>query len=522
NEDDVFSGAFMVNAPLIEDELAIRITGEGSLGQSYVDILPTVPAGFDPEDERFGRIRGKLLYEPRQMPGLSLLFSVDHVENEQPTQGLVNDVDNIRIDNTNPFALVSSYEDVTQTVYQAKSTYEINDRLTWVSRVAYLDNELLFRDTEDVLDFGFPFVLGATGFDKSQIEAETYLQFGEYGIMRRGVVGVIHNTEHEDGFNTGTLEFSADGRIANTGIYGEVEISADELVEGLTFVAGGRLEIDDRFRRTQAPLGNPVGDIDLQATEFLPKLGVRYEPTENTAVGYTYSRGFRAGGLDVDLTAPIFQLPLSTSAFGPEFIDQHEIYARGSFLDGRLNLSAAGFYYVWDDAQVEGAAQFLGGAVSLIGNVPEAVGFGAEFAAVFAVSPQLSITGSLGLLDTEITDPGADLAEFDGAALPRAPEVTVSAGIAWTPIEDLIAKFDVRHIGSTVSALGQPEMSSYTVADVSLGHRFAAGSTEFQVQGFVKNLLDERYETFKELSQIGLLSAVGRPRTFGVALTARW
>ncbi len=522
NKDDTGYGAFMINVPIAPDELAVRVTGEGSVGESFIEILPTVPAGFDPEDEKFGRVRGKLLYEPKRMPDLSVLLSVDHVVNEQPSEGLVNDVENIRIDNTNPFALVSSYEDVKQTVYQMRTSYQFNDSFRLVGRVAYLDNDLVFRNTGDVINLGFPFILGETGFDKNQIEGETYLQFDDIGFIRRGVLGVIHNTENEDGYNDGTVEFSADGRIRNTGIYGELELSADSVIDGLTFIAGGRLELDDRFRRTQAPLGNPVGNADFQETEFLPKLGVRYELNDDVSFGYTYTRGFRAGGLDVDLTAPIFGLPLSTSVFGPEFIDQHEVYARGSFMGGKLDVSATAFHYIWENAQVDGAASFFGGVVSLIGNVPEAVGYGAEFNASYEIMPAVSIRAALGLLDTEITDAGANLAIFDGAALPRAPDVTASFGLSWSPINNLTTNFDVRHVSSTVTGLGQPEMSGYTVADISAGYRVASQFGEFEVEGFVTNIFDERYETFKEVSGIGVLSAVGRPRTFGVSLTTKW
>lgn len=521
-EDHTAYGAFMVNTPLLEDQLALRITGEGSIGESYVDIVPAVPAGFDPEDERYGRIRGKLLYEPSNLLGLSVLLSVDYVKSEQPQEGLVNDLENVRIDDSNPFALVSSYEDLTQSVYQVRTTYDIDDRFSVVGRVAYLDNDLVFRDTGDVINFGFPFILGETGFDKNQIEAETYLQVQDLSVLRRGVLGVIHNTEDEDGYNTGTLAFGSDGQINNTGIYGEAELSADRIIEGLSLIAGARFEIDDRYRSVDAPVGNEISNANFTETAFLPKLGVRYALNEDVAFGYSYTRGFRAGGLDVDQTAPLFSLPVSTSVFEPEYIDQHEVYTRASFLDGDLNLSATGFYYIWDDAQVQGAASFFNGAVSLIGNVPEAVGYGAEFNADYAVLPSLSVRGALGLLHTEITDAGDALASFEGAALPRAPKITASLGLSWQPLENLTASFDVRHVGSTVSGLGQPEMEAYTVADVSAAYTRDTQFGSFEIEGFVTNVFDERYETFKETSAIGTLSAAGRPRTFGLALTARW
>ncbi|MEM8794036.1 MAG: TonB-dependent receptor [Pseudomonadota bacterium] len=521
NQNGTINGAALVNIPIVEDQAALRFTAEGSFGDSFVDIVPSVPAGFDPNQETFGRVKGKLLLEPSSLPGLSVLVSVDHLRNEEPIDGFVDDVEAVSISGANPFGLVSSFEEVDQTVYQARASYDFDERFTLVSRVAYLDNSLLFADTGDVFNFGFPFALGATGFDKDQIEGEVYLQFRDLGVIRRGVFGVIHNTEKEDGFNSGTLEFTADGEINNTGVYGEVEVSADRFVDGLTFIGGGRLEIDNRFRDTFAPAGNPVGAFYGSETEFLPKAGIRYEPTDNLTFGYTFSRGFRAGGLDVDLTAPIFGLPLSISEFGSEFINQHEVYARGSFLDGKLDLSATGFYYKWDDAQVEGAASFFGGGVVLIGNVPEAIGFGGEFNAAYKINQQFSVKAALGLLETEITDAGTGLATFEGSALPRAPELTISGGLTWQPMENLKAAVDVRHIGETFTGLGEATLDNYTVVDVSAGYTVRTGSSEFQLEGFVNNIFDESFITFSEAGFI-TLTAVGRPRTFGALLTAKF
>ncbi|MEM8698231.1 MAG: TonB-dependent receptor plug domain-containing protein, partial [Pseudomonadota bacterium] len=172
-QDGTVTGAFMANVPLIEDQVALRVTGEGSIGQSFVDIAPVLPAGFDPEEERFNRFRGKLLFEPEALEGLSLLLSVDRTRSEKPLEGFVSDVSTISIDNTFPFALRSSYEEVDQITGQARLTYDFNDSFSMVGRFAFQENELLFVDTGEGF---FGIAIGATGFDKRQFEGEAYLQ----------------------------------------------------------------------------------------------------------------------------------------------------------------------------------------------------------------------------------------------------------------------------------------------------------------------------------------------------------
>ncbi|MEM1162842.1 MAG: TonB-dependent receptor plug domain-containing protein, partial [Pseudomonadota bacterium] len=269
-EGGTVNGAMMLNVPVLEDELALRITAEGSVGQSYVDIEPVLPAGFDPEDEVLNRLRGKLLWEPEAIDGLSVLLSVDRSRNERVLQGFVTDVDSITIQSPGLFSFASSYEEVDQVTAQAKLTYEFNEKLALVTRFAFQENELLFVDTGE----GFPgFSIGATGFDKRQFEGEAYLRFEDLGFIERGVLGVVHNTEDEEGFNNGSFQFGLDGKIQNTGIYGEIEISAGALVEDLVLIAGGRLEIDNRERATTS-FGLPASDASFDETVFLPKAGV--------------------------------------------------------------------------------------------------------------------------------------------------------------------------------------------------------------------------------------------------------
>ncbi|MEM8699251.1 MAG: TonB-dependent receptor, partial [Pseudomonadota bacterium] len=388
-----------------------------------------------------------------------------------------------------------------------------------VGRFAFQENELLFVDTGEGF---FGIAIGATGFDKRQFEGEAYLQVQDLGILERGVFGLIHNTEIEEGFSNGTFAFALDGKIRNTGIYGEVELSGDALLPGLTVIAGGRLEIDDRTRSTNS-LGFPASDASFKETVFLPKAGLRYDVTEDVTVGYTYARGFRNGGLDVDF----FSFPVLTSVIQPEFIDQHEVFVRSSFLGDRLDVSATAFYYDWKDAQVPGSSPVIdanGGR--LFGNVPEAIGFGGELIAAFRPIPEVRIDGSIGLLRTEITDAGPVVPEFKGAELPRAPNVTASAGITVTPITGFEANASVSYVASTKSALGEATNDAYAVVDLSAGYEFDAGPTSIQVEGFISNLFDERYVTFDEGLPAGFgggsLRAVGRPRTFGAAATVRF
>ncbi|WP_298971181.1 TonB-dependent receptor [uncultured Roseobacter sp.] len=512
--------AFMLNTPLVEDQLAFRLVGEFGSGDSYIQNGPNpLPAGFDPNDESSERLRAKLLFEPAAAPRLKLLFSAERSKAEGPTEGFFNgDIEDLSVSGV--FALASSYEEVDQTVYSSRLTYDLSDRATFVARISSSDNELRFLNTGET-PFGFSF--GETGFDKELAEAEAYLQFSDVGIVTSGVLGIIRSVEDEKGFNDGLLAFSVDGRIENTGLFGEVELDASAVAQGLSVILGGRYEKDKRTRTSLDGSGALVGTATFSENVFLPKLGLRYEVNERTTLGYTYSEGFRGGGLDVDLGAALSPAAFSSVAFAPEYLKQHEVYAQTTALDGALDLSATAFFYQWQDAQVSGAAAYPISGDSAIGNIPEAEGMGLELSAVYRMTDEFSVSGGLGLLDAEITQVSATQTAFLGQKLPLSPEATASLGVAYQGRTGFDASAQLRFVGSRTSALNQSKLDSFTVVDVSAGYETELAHNQiFRVDVFVDNLFDERYQTFTEATSFGGLNIVGKPRTVGVSATWRF
>jgi len=510
--------AFMANTPIIEDQLALRFTGEFTDGESYITNPDPLPGSFDANEETSQRLRAKLLWEPVSVPGLSMVLSAEKSDIVGPTEGFFNgDIDDLALDGI--FTFSSAYEDVEQTTYSARLTYDIGDSATVVARVSRLDSDLRFLDSGEEIFPGA--TLGETGFQKEMTEAEIYVQFADVGMVNRGVFGVIRSVEDEEGYNNGAaLAFDLEGKIENTGIYAELEFDGAALAPGLAFIAGGRYEIDDRARTSRDGTGTLVGTGDFEEEVFLPKLGLRYDMSDLTSVGYTYSEGFRGGGLDVDLAAPFGGAAYSAAVFSPERLKQHEIYGRADDVAGILDLKASAFYYTWEDAHVSGSATYPDSGDSALGNIPEAIGKGLELSAVYRATDSLTFNGALGLLDTEITKVGAAQAAFLGQTLPRAPETTASFGAAYQGPDGFDASLDARYVSDHVSALEQTTLDSYVVVDIATGYEVELGSgTNLRVDAFISNLFDERYQTFSEATSFGGLNKVGAPRTIGVSAT---
>ncbi|MEM8839757.1 MAG: TonB-dependent receptor [Pseudomonadota bacterium] len=260
------------------------------------------------------------------------------------------------------------------------------------------------------------------------------------------------------------------------------------------FIAGGALELDNA------------------ETVFIPKVGLRYDLNDNVTLGYQYSEGFRAGGLDFDFIDPANGFTI----FDSETLRQHEIYTRTSFLDERLTLNGSAFYYKLEDAQTPGAAAI---GVFLRGNLPEVRGLGLELDGTYDFGRGFTASAGLGLLDTEITDAGDVVPEFEGDEAPFAPNVTANFGVGYASDNGFDAFVRVRYVAGLIDSLGGAEIPRFTTLDLGGGyeHETNKGHT-FRIDAFVNNVFDDRIVTGSFDGQ----EFLGRPRTFGISGTVKF
>lgn len=493
DSDGTVGYALMLNTPVVQDQIALRFTAEGSDGNSYVD--PNPAPGSDPEsieDQEYERYRAKLLFTPEAVPGLRIVATAEHSRREAQVAPVVL-----------PGTLLDGFVtgiDNEQDVFGVEASYDLGNNLTLEARTSYLQNRTL----------NLP---GTIGTEVNSTSAEILLRGEDIGRINRFVFGASYDRQVEDieGPNLGSGIF-VEGEIETIGIYGEIDYA---LTDRLDVIAGARFERDNR-ERDLLLFGNPAQN-ETSESAFIPRIGLRYAVTDETDVGYFYSEGFRPGGLTFD-----FFDPAGTSAvFGSETLRQHEIYTRSTFLGGRATFNASAFYYEFDDAQVIGAFIAPTGE-ALIGNVPKSRGYGAEFDGSYSFGNGFTLTGGLGLLDTEITDAGSVLPGLKGAELPRAPSVTADLGLSYVSNNGWDASINVRHVGSADFELNDGgTQEAYTTVDLAAGYEFDIGPNRtFRVDAFVNNLTDERI--ILGVEGFNGDEYVGRPRTIGLSGTIRF
>jgi iron complex outermembrane receptor protein len=131
----------------------------------------------------------------------------------------------------------------------------------------------------------------------------------------------------------------------------------------------------------------------LTATAVTPRVSLRYKIDEGTNVYFTYSEGFKSGGVSVKAVtdAPLTHVLVQGVTYQPEYIKSYEVGLK-SAITPRLTVNAAGFYYDYTNLQVE---SFPSPTVQIIQNAATARIYGVDADATARVTDELTFTAGV-------------------------------------------------------------------------------------------------------------------------------
>lgn len=180
--------------------------------------------------------------------------------------------------------------------------------------------------------------------------------------------------------------------------------------------------------------------------DFAPRAGLRFAWSDTASVYVTVSKGYKAGGARTGNDTNNNSAPISIR-FDKEQLWNYEAGIKTELADRRVRLNLSVFYLDWKDLQVE-AFRFLTPG-DLSSNLEQTVNVdseakGAELEIIARATDRLTVGGSIGYLDTKITDePDCDIAipgqpsciqitggftpTAIGLDMPKSPEVTANA-----------------------------------------------------------------------------------------------
>ena len=149
---------------------------------------------------------------------------------------------------------------------------------------------------------------------------------------------------------------------------------------------------------------------NLKADDWTPMANIAYDWNDELMTYFTYSEGFKSGGVQQRIAGPVGFAP----TYDPEFVTSYEIGFKYNSESGNFVLNVAAFFVDYSDIQLE-TIDPNGGIAPQLQNsgIGEVKGF--EVEARWSPVDTWFVEAALGHLDTEITE--ADATQVGGPAV---------------------------------------------------------------------------------------------------------
>jgi len=490
----------MINLPLIDDVLALRISGSSKQRDGYVDridfacanpalagtLQPTVtPTGskgckvgtLGGEKVRAGRVALRWTPDTAVEVNLSAEIvrddseaaadSLIHVNTSAPALVAYNNnrlipAFGIPFDNrfaTDPYVSYASYDSkfigrsvpavntLNSDSFSADIAWDASDSIQIKSVTAYQKSSGRF--TQNANNSPLPVALVDNQVFFKQFTQEIRI-LGEIGDFLEWTAGGFY-FESKSGIGGGvTLAASGIAFDQNDRVKADNESAfvhgVFHLTDRLNVTAGLRYSKESKtytFDRTNQPAGTPFfpgGAFtapEAKYDRFDYKIGADYALADDLMVYAQFSTGFKGGGVN-----PRPLRPALAVTFGPETIEAYEIGVKSQFLDRRVTLNLAAYQSDYSDLQLSAnGVDNLGLPSIIIANVGSARirGFEAEL----RVEPVegLLFDASASHTDFQIKDLGTAAGVAGGPSLdsqpPGTPKWKLTGGVEYTlPLGD--------------------------------------------------------------------------------------
>ena len=500
-EADVFGPALMLSGPLLERELALRISAETARG--HKGIRYTDPGLNALDDDEYRNLRAKLRWRPAGWRALEAKLTVSDTLDD-PAVAAVTAPYADRVFDRSQSAVESRRNRVRNTVLDLAWT--LRPGVTLSSTTAHVQTHagIAGRGTLG----GLAYARDETRVDNDTTE-ELRLTWQPPGSAVEGVLGLFlgrFGNARDSLVTTNGAAFQdivSQRRDRSTALFTEWRWA---FRPGWNLTAGTRLDHERSRLVEDNQLLGTVSSSAFSHHAHLPKLGLAHQFSPGRSVALTWSTGYRAGfheqGRDIK----------------PEFLRSWDLAWRSTLGDPRLTLNANLFHYRWRDQQLT----VLDGLDSYTENAGRSQVRGAELALAWRAGRRLDAGLSLGYTRTRFDEARLSRTgtDYTGKQFPEAPRwsggawVSTRLGDGWFVSADLSARgkaFATSDLDNTLAT----QVPGRAVVGLRLGWEGALLSTVLQVD----NLLDKHYLTGRDIRGGAY---VGDPRRVGVSMTVRY
>jgi len=535
-----YSAKAMINAPLINDKLAVRIVALQRVDAGYLDNPALGEEGSN--DLRVRGLRGSIVFTPTETTKISALSMYQEYDLDDQTYVFILPTRNYERPTTVP-----EYQDTDFMMHSLRLDQELGfATLTALGSYTEKNSSLLF-------DYSFGDFDARTGTPIMGIgNGHSETEYGELRLTSTGdgpfrwLVGANYTHMRSNGYDRQYLEGISDYVDANPGEFGGQpssvitpddnyirstyssnvtekalfgEISYD-LTEQLTLTLGGR--VFEFKTRPQAELFDNIylippysyeADAEKQSG-FIPKASLSFKPNDDFMIYALYSEGFRIGGINV-FALPFPDLPMT---FESDTTQNYEIGTRFDLAGGAVSVDLTAYHIDWNGMQ---ARLFTPDDDAYTVNGGGAEIDGVELSLTLRPTRGLSMVTNVSYNDARLSDFLPDTYAVGGGyaagtRLPGASEWILSNELSYTLLDSAMKPrigIAHRYMSEAPVAFGAAlEKGDFHTLDINASAEVIPG---LDLSVFAKNVTNS----------YGILSApfsfagsVSRPRTFGLSL----
>jgi len=555
----------MVNIPLVENRVGLRIVGWKHDDAGYIDNIR-----YNKKDVNDAEIEGaRAILKFQATDNFSLTGMVQTQDVMLDNDSRITPKGVVSIGSANPLSgpampelmggdnisseFVRTPWDEEARIYGLTAEWEFeNGSLTATTNLFTRDIDYIYDSTPIMIFFNAPVVAITRQIQEREVHSTEIRYASSYDGPFNFVAGLLYQEDDIDfdlqvlaadanglpigTFSTldeddlfigsGTTIFGRTLSVAseNRAVFGEVNY---ELSETLILTLGARYfesESESQSANTHPFFGFQGEPIDFQnrSTEDNKatfKLNLTYEPSEDILVYGNIAQGFRPGGTNAVILPINVVLP---EGFDSDELISYEIGAKTTWLDKKLQLNASIYYTDWEDIQTGNAIQ----SFSFTDNLGEATVMGMEIDLRYRPTENwdFSIGGSW--IDTELdSDEPSTVGDFpgeEGDEFPNVPNFTgfVAASYNWQVTDAMEGRvnldYNFRGASATEFNSASPfynNLESYGVTNLNFGVK----TNNWHVSLFVRNLFDEDEAIdILDADQEQKAALILRPRTIGL------
>ncbi len=398
-----------------------------------------------PQENR-GRLTAGLFYDDQKTKGIGAFEDAatrDDGDGAWPALALIGDVGEGTNSPATPYnpgvSFINDYSrDIEQIAVFAHAEFDISNKVTASFGARWYDLDFGFKGASS---FSFGCKFSATELCDSSVARggadPTSLTSGNNVTARLRALGV------------GTLDalMTAGRENCRPEVRDSSACRGGLFSRGMDFSAAESLYAD--IQNGSFNIDDLNDDGIFNESDVILRASLDWRLNDDLLLFATYGQGFRHGvtNRNAGVTARNsrglaaydgYRVPAIAET---DELENWELGMKGDFLDNSLRLNATAYYSAISDLQVSRFDPVNVAFLVFIENVGDAEIFGLDADFLWLPTPNLTLSGAVGFIDTEITRINAQLEEIsvpEGSELPFSPEFSASLRVRY----DFFALFD--------------------------------------------------------------------------------